>query len=104
MKMTPLDAYIHLQQLLEQINAYVGELFTIDVFLELSKSSKVELEEENNENHNNEQQSYDWNVGLEDKDDSNLYFMPERNNVIFASALGNLKFIFYYFIINSNFF
>ena len=36
-RMDPLDAYIHLQQLLEQINAFVGELFTTDVFLELSK-------------------------------------------------------------------
>ena len=42
-KLTPLDAYIHLQQLLEQINAFVGELFTADVFLELSK---VQAEEE----------------------------------------------------------
>ena len=41
---------------------------------------------------NNLQQSYDWNVGLEDKDDSNLYFMPEKNNVIFASALDGWAF------------
>lgn len=86
--MTPLDAYIHLQQLLEQINAFVGELFTVDVFLELSK---VRQEEEEHFD-SNQQQCYDWNVGLEDKDDSNLYFMPEKNNVIFASALDGWGF------------
>ena len=90
-KLTPLDAYIHLQQLLEQINAFVGELFTADVFLELSKTQR---EEEKNQQQleANAPQCYDWSVGMEDKDDSNLYFQPEMNNVIFASALDGWGF------------
>lgn len=93
--MTPLDAYIYLQQILEQINAFVGELFTADVFLELSKT---QLNEEKHAQLNeqtlnsDQQQSYDWNVNLEDKDDEDLYFMPEKNNVIFASALDGWGF------------
>ena len=29
---------------------------------------------------------YDWSTGLDDMDDSNLYFSPDQGNVIFASA------------------
>lgn len=54
-------------QLLEQINAQVAELFTIDV---MSKR-------ENNT---------DSSSGLEEADDSNIYFAPEQGNVVFASA------------------
>lgn len=32
MQLTPLDTYVHLTQLLEQINAVVGELFATEVF------------------------------------------------------------------------
>lgn len=31
-------------------------------------------------------QTYDWSSGLERMDDSELYFAPERGNVVFASA------------------
>ena len=56
-------------QLLEQVNAQVAELFTIEV---MSKKEK-----ENNT---------DNSSGLEEADDSNLYFAPEQGNVVFASA------------------
>lgn len=32
MQLTPLDAYVHLTQVLEQINAVMGELFATEVF------------------------------------------------------------------------
>lgn len=64
---TALDAYIRMVQLLEQVNAQVAELFTIEV---MSKK-------ENNT---------DSSSGLEEADDSNLYFAPEQGNVVFASA------------------
>lgn len=40
-KMTPSEAYHHLQRTLEQVNAITGELFTSDVF---AKSSEVNTE------------------------------------------------------------
>ncbi|KAI9565149.1 hypothetical protein GHT06_008924 [Daphnia sinensis] len=67
MKMQPLDAYIRMVQLLEQMNAQIAELFTVDV---MSKK-------ENNT---------DSSSGLEEADDSNIYFTPEQGNVVFASA------------------
>ena len=35
---------------------------------------------------------YDWSVGLEETDDSALYFSPEQGNVVFASALDGWGF------------
>lgn len=35
---------------------------------------------------------YDWSVGLEEVDDSSLYFSPELGNVVFASALDGWGF------------
>jgi len=67
-----LDAYFHMVQLLEQVNAQVAELFTIDV---MSKNENT-----------------DSSSGLEDADDSNLYFSPEHGNVIFASAMDGWGF------------
>jgi ribosome assembly protein 1 len=35
---------------------------------------------------------YDWSAGLEDEDDSHLYFSPDQGNVIFASAVDGWGF------------
>ncbi len=35
---------------------------------------------------------YNWSAGLEETDDSSLYFSPEQGNVIFASALDGWGF------------
>lgn len=94
-KMTPLDAYIHLQQLLEQINCIVGELFTSKI---LQKDEENENEATKVRQHRTSETSktesftFDWSHPLEDEDDSDLYFCPERENVIFASAIDGWAF------------
>jgi len=88
LKLTPLDAYIHIQQILEQINAFLGELFTSEVLEDENVTSK-KAEPELNQN---EEYTYDWNSGLDDKDDSSVYFTPESGNVIFACALDGWGF------------
>ena len=35
---------------------------------------------------------YDWSAGLEETDDSAIYFSPEQGNVVFASALDGWGF------------
>ena len=35
---------------------------------------------------------YDWSDGLEDSDDSTLYFSPDQGNVVFASAIDGWGF------------
>ena len=67
-KLNPLDAYLSLMQVLENVNAVIGQLFATDVM----KENEDNLES-----------------GLEDADDSDLYFSPERGNVVFASGTSN---------------
>ena len=48
------------------------------------------MEEEEEEE--GEEQVYDWSDGLEDTDDSHIYFSPDQGNVVFASALDGWGF------------
>ena len=91
-KLSPLDAYYKLIQVLEDINAVLGELFTSD-FMEENITSKPEGSKETKTHTENEEEEYfDWSTGLEDSDDSDLYFSPDRGNVIFASAIDGWAF------------
>ncbi|XP_032453197.1 elongation factor-like GTPase 1 isoform X2 [Nasonia vitripennis] len=89
MKLSPLDAYVHLNQVLEQVNAVMGELFTSDI---------MERDEENDDVKSSQAETLgernlaDWQSALEEIDDSNLYFSPEQGNVLFASAIDGWGF------------
>lgn len=88
MKLNCLDIYVHLQQILEQLNAFLGELLTTDVL-----SNCNDISNENNSfSEKDAQKTYNWSSGLDDIDDSSVYFSPEHNNVIFASALDGWGF------------
>lgn len=90
MQLTPLDAYIHLSQLLEQVNAVMGELFATEVFE--NEENLIDKQQVNNEPNKEDNNFYDWTSALEDSDDSHLYFSPEQGNVVFASAVDGWGF------------
>ena len=70
-KMTSIDAYLTLVQVLEAVNAVIGQLWSADVMKE---------NEDNVES------------GLNEADDTGLYFSPENGNVVFASAYDGWAF------------
>ena len=39
-----------------------------------------------------EESVFDWSSGLEEQDDSSLYFYPDQENIIFASAIDGWGF------------
>lgn len=88
MKLTPLDAYIRLTQVLEQVNAIMGELFASDVMEREEREETVA----STSNKVNERDLADWQSVLEEIDDSNLYFSPEQGNVLFTSAIDGWGF------------
>lgn len=53
---------------------------------------------ENKTKNKSKDQLYDWSAGLEEADDSNLYFSPEQGNVVFASAIDGWGFRWVCFI------
>uniref|UniRef100_A0A8C2Y3X3 Elongation factor-like GTPase 1 n=1 Tax=Capra hircus TaxID=9925 RepID=A0A8C2Y3X3_CAPHI len=89
LKFTPQEAYSHLKNILEQINALTGTLFTSKV---LEERAEREAESQVNPNSEQGEQVYDWSTGLEDTDDSHLYFSPDQGNVVFTSAIDGWGF------------
>ncbi|XP_041031165.1 elongation factor-like GTPase 1 isoform X2 [Carcharodon carcharias] len=89
LKLTPLEAYIHLQKILEQVNAVTGSLFTSKV---LEERAEMEVMEKPSSDSKSNEQFYDWSTGLEETDDSHLYFAPEQGNVVFGSAIDGWGF------------
>jgi len=88
MKLTPLDAYVRLTQVLEQVNAIMGELFASDVMERKEREETVAPTSDKV----NERDLADWQSVLEEIDDSNLYFSPEQGNVLFTSAIDGWGF------------
>ncbi|KAI1485018.1 P-loop containing nucleoside triphosphate hydrolase protein [Biscogniauxia mediterranea] len=96
LKMTPGEAYTHLSKLLEQVNAVLGSFFQGErmeedlnwrermderVAAAAAKESKVDdIESDAGE------------LQFEERDDEELYFAPEKNNVIFSSAIDGWAF------------
>lgn len=75
-KMSPLNAYVHLSQILEQLNNIMGKLLRNDA-LEENEEANI---------------SSNQNTNFEELNDFQSYFNPEDNNVIFASAIDNWGF------------
>lgn len=73
-----------------QVNAVTGTLFTSTV-LEERALKEAQVQEECPEADRGEQ-VYDWSSGLEETDDSHLYFSPDQGNVVFASAIDSWGF------------
>ncbi|XP_050823759.1 elongation factor-like GTPase 1 isoform X2 [Gopherus flavomarginatus] len=89
LKLTPQEAYSHLKNILEQVNAITGALFTSKV---LEERAERETETQGISDSVHGDQVYDWSAGLEDTDDSHLYFSPDQGNVVFASAIDGWGF------------
>ncbi|KAM9913697.1 hypothetical protein OXX69_001339 [Metschnikowia pulcherrima] len=74
-RMTPLEAYQHMSKIIEQVNVVMASFFSGDRM----------------------QDDLNWREGgslgdYVERSDSELYFAPEKNNVIFASAIDGWAF------------
>lgn len=96
LKMTPGEAYIHLSKLLEQVNAVLGSFFQgermeedlnwrerMDERVAAAAAKEVKL---------GDVESEAGDLQFEERDDEELYFAPEKNNVIFSSAIDGWAF------------
>ncbi|XP_005104612.1 elongation factor-like GTPase 1 [Aplysia californica] len=83
LKFTPLEAYYHLIQVLEQVNLITNQLFISEA---MDRTSKDNEEENEDSAETNDPKSYDWTVIEDEEENKNIYFSPELGNVVFASA------------------
>ena len=104
LKMTASEAYTHLSKLLEQVNAVLGSFFQGERMEEdLQWREKMEQrinlaskDSQNKESANARGDAEDVQDSIdgayEERDDEDLYFAPENNNVIFSSAIDGWAF------------
>lgn len=101
LKMSPAEAYSHLAKLLEQVNAvigsfYQGERMEEDLLWRERMEERVKAAAARDKDQAKKQMQEGPSVGdahidpegdeFEERDDEDLYFAPEKNNVIFCSA------------------
>lgn len=84
LKLTPYEAYIHLAKLIEQVNAVIGAFYAGDRMEEDMRWRELV------ETHQNT--SSTQNLEFVEKSDEDIYFAPEKNNVVFASAMDGWGF------------
>lgn len=103
LKMSASEAYTHLSQLLEQVNAVMGSFVLGEMqeddlrwrerMEERVKETKSKLESKDDTNGvKSDTESVTAESAYEEKDDEDIYFAPEKNNVIFSSAIDGWAF------------
>jgi ribosome assembly protein 1 len=92
LRFQPSEAYHHLSRLIEQVNAIIGSFFQ-------SKRMGEDYHPQSQGGHSDADEVAAKLQNLEISDplaeeqgDKDLYFSPERNNVIFASAIDGWAF------------
>ncbi|KAJ5755165.1 hypothetical protein N7533_004708 [Penicillium manginii] len=100
--MSPSEAYSHLSRLLEQINAVIGSFYQGERMEEdlqwrermedRANASSVKEKSKSKVVDEESAQSVSEFTDFEERDDEDLYFAPEKNNVIFCSAVDGWAF------------
>ncbi|KAI8330977.1 hypothetical protein BC941DRAFT_475149 [Chlamydoabsidia padenii] len=93
LQMTPQEAYLHMNKILEQANAVMATFFTGDWMEDEARKMTTDQQQEDNDTDNVDPSgntTYDWS--MEERDDSDIYFDPARGNVIFSSAIDGWAF------------
>ncbi|CAI7582164.1 unnamed protein product [Penicillium pancosmium] len=100
--MSPSEAYSHLSRLLEQVNAVIGSFYQGER-MEEDLQWRERMEDRANTSSAKDKskskfvddesaQSVSEFTDFEERDDEDLYFAPEKNNVIFCSAVDGWAF------------
>ncbi|KZT11987.1 translation elongation factor 2 [Laetiporus sulphureus 93-53] len=90
LKLTPIEAYHHLSQLIEQVNAVMGGFFASERMeddLRWREERERRLAEKKEEHAAEVDAIINEADEFQEKDDEDIYFAPERGNVVFASAI-----------------
>lgn len=96
LKLSPVEAHHHLVRLIEQVNAVMGDFFASE---RMEDDLRWREERERRLITKKEKQADEADATVneteqdfQEKDDEDIYFAPEKGNVIFASALDGWGF------------
>ncbi len=95
LKLAPTEAHHHLTQLIEQVNAVMGSFFAgerMEDDLRWREERERRLAEKKEALADEIEAVVNEVDEFQEKDDEDIYFAPERGNVIFASAIDGWGF------------
>lgn len=95
LKLVPTEAYQHLSRLIEQMNAVMGSFFASELMeddLRWREERDRRLAEKKDQLADEAEASENDTDDFKEKDDEDIYFAPERGNVVFASAIDGWGF------------
>lgn len=103
LKMSPAEAFAHLSRLLEQVNAVIGSFYQGERMEEdlqwrermedrINASTAREKDQKKSSADDESASIVTESTEFEERDDEDLYFAPEKNNVIFCSAVDGWAF------------
>ncbi|KAF5382529.1 hypothetical protein D9615_002805 [Tricholomella constricta] len=95
LKLAPVEAHHHLTRLIEQVNAVMGSFFASERMeddLRWREERERRLAEKKDHLADEADATINEAEEFQEKDDEDIYFAPERGNVIFASAIDGWGF------------
>ncbi|KAH7885095.1 P-loop containing nucleoside triphosphate hydrolase protein [Phlebopus sp. FC_14] len=95
LKLAPIEAYHHLSRLIEQVNAVMGEFFAgerMEDDLRWREERDRRLASKKDQYADEGEAAANDADTFKEKDDEDIYFAPERGNVVFASAIDGWGF------------
>ncbi|KAF8073628.1 P-loop containing nucleoside triphosphate hydrolase protein [Lyophyllum atratum] len=95
LKLAPVEAHHHLTRLIEQVNAVMGSFFASERMeddLRWHEERQRRLAEKKEQLADEADATVNEADEFQEKDDEDIYFAPERGNVIFASAIDGWGF------------
>ncbi|KAG1749306.1 P-loop containing nucleoside triphosphate hydrolase protein [Suillus lakei] len=95
LKLAPTEAYQHLSRLIEQVNAVMGSFFASEMMeddLRWREEHDRRLAEKKDQLADEAEAAANDTDDFKEKDDEDIYFAPERGNVVFASAIDGWGF------------
>ncbi|KAG6819994.1 hypothetical protein H0H93_006697 [Arthromyces matolae] len=95
LKLAPVEAHHHLSRLIEQVNAVMGSFFASERMeddLRWREERERRLAEKKDQLADETDAAVNDTEEFQEKDDEDIYFAPERGNVIFASAIDGWGF------------
>lgn len=90
LKLSPIEAYHHLARLIEQVNVVMGEFFAgerMEDDLRWREERDRRLAAKKDQYADEVEATANEEDTFKEKDDEDIYFAPERGNVVFASAI-----------------
>ncbi|KIJ59473.1 hypothetical protein HYDPIDRAFT_183983 [Hydnomerulius pinastri MD-312] len=95
LKLSPVEAYHHLARLIEQVNVVMGEFFAgerMEDDLRWREERDRRLAAKKDQYADEGEAAANDEDTFKEKDDVDIYFAPERGNVVFASAIDGWGF------------